>query len=439
MKFIILTLIHTSYFVQFLADLFPRLRLNEVLRLRRVCKWTEFCANNYLRLHPRSKNKISLSLNAHVGQDDDEDQGIDQGEETENHFSFPLKAFLLKDNNSTIRRPVTRFQIAVKSPPHSFKNPLISEFLEKYGHQVEELEVNVMSFPMDEYEFKFYEQLPKLRSLSVTMLKEEILKEVTDGENESVVFPKNFKALRKLEIVERKGVEGRPLHFLKLIEFCKKLEHLLLPLFHFEGRSKPEISVSQVTELQRVLNLKEHKQFKFLDISRIFQSLANSADLRLMLTILHDLTMTHEVDLINVRASLLFKIENFDVFSQIARRVISVVGLNSEYCLFNVLPNVRSSEVEFFTRQHVVYVAPPPPRPEVFPGLRKLEINTWGTKVSLEHIWNEFPSLEEVTITTSNYFPSDAVPVENPVDVVFTGDDVNRPAFLQLTSEYLEV
>lgn len=134
-----------------------------MLRIRRLCKRTQSLTDDYLRNHPRSLNQHSIKVNSpRVGESEEE--------KVKRELEPSLESFLLSDQIMCIQLPVSRFKLDFLPEEKAWQHPLIPEFLQKYGNQIKHLEIYHMTLPMDKAEFQFYEQLPNLRSLSMTSL-----------------------------------------------------------------------------------------------------------------------------------------------------------------------------------------------------------------------------------------------------------------------------
>lgn len=133
------------------------MNINELLRLRWSCSETKYLVDSYLSKHQPSRDVVVLDLHRK------------RIEATENEKRVPLEDFLQKDSESTIRMPVTHFELMLGpgwcvpdqalNTAESFENSLIGKFLEKYGNQVENLHVHKMILPMVPPELKFYSSL----------------------------------------------------------------------------------------------------------------------------------------------------------------------------------------------------------------------------------------------------------------------------------------
>lgn len=119
--------------------------------LLRVCQMTKDYAEDYLRMHPRSK-KTSIYLRCPTS--GNTDRGV------------TLDTFLEQDRLNSIPKPVNR--LIIHDSGYSFEHPLISGFLERYGNGIRHVQISRMTFAHVLLGIQFLEKLPKLKSLKVS-------------------------------------------------------------------------------------------------------------------------------------------------------------------------------------------------------------------------------------------------------------------------------
>lgn len=338
-----------------------------------------------------------------------------------------LETFLLEDKLSSIQKPVSRFKLEFKTS-HIFSYPLIQEFLRKYGNQVRQLEVSRITFPFSEAESQFYQQLPKLKSLTVRAF-DGFPGNMLDGNGTEI--PAIFAQLEKLHIPPAYNN-----FHLCAIESFKKLQHFgfteLFNIFipgHFE-------------KFADILERNEHTSFCEYDMYAHKPIVWDSQDA------LHlwRMCVMSSVKLLNVDSEILLKFEK-SLLVQIVPNILSlecsfknggILGLEGL-----IFPNVSRIKInfllEFGSNENWSCCSDSPSdrtamrirqclAPGKFPCLRTLELaistmSTFGYSWIITIITSCFPDLEELKFF--NCLPLD--------DVAFTGENGERP-LLQLKS-----
>lgn len=350
-------------------------------------------SEDYLRRHPRSSNKILFDMTL-VGH---QDQG-ECGEQS-------LEIFLQEDRESSIRKPISRFRLTWGRlvTETVLQSALFDEFLEKYGNQVAQIEVSRMSLPLGENEFKFYEKLGKLRSLTVNQVEVDVRKKITDVEFN---FPASFRELRRIKI--HNGEHSMQGYVWKLVEFCKKLEYYATPV------------CADFAMLFQVLKEKKHRNFKFYDMKHYVVGYSKFLTSKESIPELCEMSVISDVKWVNVSSRLLTTLEKTSL-EKIAPQIVSTRGFfGREDFGGAVFPYVKEIRVVLGLWEV--------PSPRVFPGLKKLQISVsvdFRTAGILCMFWSRFPNLEEVKFKGSG----------RATDAVFMGVQ-GEPPFLQLTSEF---
>lgn len=378
--------------------------------------------DDYLRMHPRSRDKLTFNfgLKKEAGE-----------EETDEDMDKALEYFLKADSHYSIRKPVSSLEI-VGTSTSLYGHPLVFDFLEKYGHQLTQVEVSVLTFPLSPSVFEFYEKLPKLISFKGRITSDGDTDEVTGTEltTESITFPRTFRNVRKLEVwTSRRSIEISPLLW-KLVEFCKRLEHFAIPKSGGSG-------TVAIQELRKILDRREHKQLRYLSTAAVCAAYDDPSSAEGMLRNLMDMAIKHDLKLLNfnfVTAShshLMFHDNQVTKLNQLKDRVVSlrcILGLDDYARL--ALPNVQGVFALLFWQSNFEFFQTMMGQ-TVLPRLRKLELVSLSAPLSLEAIWTQFPALEEISL---QFGLIDGDSTEN----IFGSMDAEEdPCFLRLTSEIL--
>lgn len=212
--------------LQFYCGILPLLDVNKVLDLRLVCKSLKLYAERYLHHNTPSERLLRINLGGEDAEEEDvdgDDYNYDPGS-TANYSS--LASFLQEDRASTIRMPVYYFSLVFKNSKVFESDPDFPEFLEKYGRQIEFLQVTYLSIPASKCEVDFYERLPRLKSLDVcSYRKEHFFSELAES------LPSTFGSLKFLRLpdfrLDDEDTMGENYKF-KLFECSKTLMTLHL-------------------------------------------------------------------------------------------------------------------------------------------------------------------------------------------------------------------
>lgn len=201
--------------------MFPScLSLNELLRLRRVCKPTRWISDDYLRSHRRSRDTVDIALSREVAR----------------VWNFHLpEAFLEEARSCYMRHPTSRFWLN-NSPPEAaesksidslFRSPAVHEFLDKYGSQVVAVHVWQMKIQLKRNEFNFYRRLPNLRKLGIYQLEQQL--DTTEALSPQI--QESFANLQYFYVQEAHPIDKQIfddfLH--NLVLFCSNLEYYIPP------------------------------------------------------------------------------------------------------------------------------------------------------------------------------------------------------------------
>lgn len=375
-----------------------------------------------------------------------------------------MSSFSREDKKIKMRMPTSYFRLIFSHTP-LLAQLQCQNFLKRYGQQIKHLEVSHMSLPLEPGEFKFYEELPNLKSLRVEELMEDRNGPEEDEEvrgNEvitSLPLPKNLKQLKTLKI-ENHQVDGpvdAPSHFWKFVESCTSLEYLRLPELQYVNEELevnastgnvlktqfkylipeyPQYIPVQVAQLRRILNMKNHTRLRYLDLAKLGGNLGVGLNKNLIQDFCH-LCTNHDLKLVNVLSSYVRKIPGISL-ETIASHILSVRSyLDFPQCdPFKgiTLPNVEEMKGIVWSDlpSHNV-VLERKLTAGLFPGLRKLEIYLFmGTGISMEGLWGKFPNLEEITF--AGYIEGVRSKSHEPIgDVMFMGGGTTSP-FRQLTS-----
>lgn len=348
-----------------------------------------------------------------------------------------LERFLIKDRGCTIRVPVTSLELQFSSTKHFTNNHLLEEFLENYRNQIVRLEIPILVLPMRRSMFQFFERLPRLKSLTVSDVVAEVDARGDDEDKDRELrFPATFRNLKKLDLQDLQTLSIPQNYLWNLIEFCTSLESLTFPFSQETGE------VDQFHKMQQVLSRKEHKNFRFYDMTC-------QSDLFLVSKFeeLRDMVCRYDLKLIDIESEFLYFCES-EQRKQLAPYVVSMQGFRGDLeSQFDgvTFPNLKAIRFGWF---------PIHPLPEgvdelwireniaipdiddlkltlthqIYPALRKLEIRSEFGTAALEMfglVWGQIPNLEEVAFQNC---PATS-------DAVFIGPDPEQPTFLELTSK----
>lgn len=392
--------------------MFPSyLTVNELLRLRRVCRGTKDIAEEYLRRHPRSCTEVSLLL---IPGDKRELRGFQS-----------VEAFLQNDRSSTIQQPTTRFSLLnsfpdkKKSVDSLFRSPQLNKVLESYATQMVHLTVWRMNLPLGRNEIQFYERLPNLRSLRILVM----VAKCEGDKSVSPSFPQPFANLRRLKI---QNFEPRDRPFATellcgLVQYCRKLEHYNPPFLTHPSPS----ALSSIVE---------NGHLKKMALGCF--SLASTPE-NARLKQLFDVLLNHNVKGTHVCTEALNSCE------QTTLQTISphIISLNMENflhtCLHGVVfPNVEKLSFFEFDYDDDSYNPQATCRlwhllfPNRFPAVKRVAIGCLdyhSRNDVMQFIWTAFPNLEEIKFL----FPSSKF-LE---DAAFIVQDGESP-ILQLKSKH---
>lgn len=385
-------------FLKINSTVLQHLRVNELLRLRRVCRWTKVISDDYLLFHPRSTKTISIALNS-----------------SEDGEYESLETFLEMDTRSSIMQPSKHLQLICsnKNIPSCpcWKKPDILNILKKYGRKITHLKVSHLTIPLKDHELKFYEQLPNLKGLSTDRL---FVSRISQIE-----FHKSFKKIEKLKI--KRCNETTSSVFWEMVKFCTNLDTLVVPSNLFFNGGNIE-DVGEKCKL-KTINLRfQEEYFKYSnateEIQRDFCEISVEDDLKWE----------------NVPASM------FDHFMQstlqvIAPQIVSIKRLAGFECIQETLfPCVEKVHIEspfnHYVEQNMLtkFLTA-----KSFPALKKLKISLRSGRFDssddydLAYIWSQVPNLEEIDFTGSHD--------RDPTDNIFIGAGSVERNFLQLTSK----
>lgn len=396
--------------LQFDLGVFPCLRLKDLLRLRRVCKFTKGLSEDYLRKHPDSSNCIQIFNEKDAGD------------------TRSLESFLLQDGANSIRKPTRTLKLFFSKDQKIFGHPGLPEFLEKYGSQIESLHVSYLSIPMGEDEWRFYEGLPKLKSL---MFEFHVAPDLAS--DAVIAFPGTFKNLTTFKVLGS-GQADISKFYWTLVDHCTNLETI-----DFDGTlySGPH----HLKELLRILEQKAHKNLKFCMIWLYFY--IEFADPSTSNSQLLPLCEKYKLKFTG------FHVNKLSAFEKSRRQVISEAistllwrpGENCELSEDTPLPNVekiymcmKSKFLPLINKgsgQFVDAAAGENLRrslsPVIFPNLKKLEVglcDRLSDPSVMTHMWGWLPNLEEIVFGSTKCLKN----------VFFLGFKKELP-FLLLTSK----
>lgn len=344
-----------------------------------------------------------------------------------------IETLLCRDNSSSIKLPITRFRLIFRSVD-IYCDPRVIEFVQRYGQQVEHLEISHVTLPLSEREQEFYEKLRKLRSLTVFHAHEvECLMDKA--------FPGIFKNLKSLKIVKMTWLNlPESNHLCRMLEYCKNLEFFGFPAYH--GMELEEFLIL-FKKVRQILEHDERPRGVTYDLKELRSKFYQE--------ILSEVMVNPYSKLQNVYPGVLLSC-NHEVLQATALQVVSLQALSvskfvgdpamgaHDPCI--PLPNIQEIQVSFtqtegLGRNAEVVVAVSPElhlmeirrRLSIFPALKKLEVllpRGFGDPGLLSLMWDCFTNLEEVTFTNNCEIK----------DVAFIGINGERP-FLNLTSEDL--
>lgn len=374
--------------------------LDELLRVRQVCKTLKGSVDAYLRIAAKIPKRVVINLD-----------------------EFPLEDFLEGSNNS-LEGAASRFKILFTSSRIFRIYPSVQHFLAQFGNPIVEMEVSVVGLPMAEYEVSFYRKLPNLRNLTVNKIKEGSFDQV---ELEELKFPENFKKLKCLRIVNFFGMDGMGSTFLKLFEFCTKLQHFQIPnVFDPRRLRTEELRYQRVRQLQQILGKKEHKMLKFLQLASYegdrdwdMGSIQNFNFTRY----LAKMCLDNDLKLVRMSAAFISRIPAAHL-ELIAPQVNSIAEINSNSDFRGItFPNVEEVyKLDWSSKSATISETL---FPGIFPALKRLCIvNRCGVNIpSMTYLWESFPNLEELEIFQAQ-------------DEMFLSDKEGSTAFLKLTSKF---
>lgn len=363
-------------------------------------------ADEYLRKNPNSVKTVSINM-----------PPLFSGFGSEN-----IKDYLDKDAASSIKMPTTHFKIMFDST-ESFKSPLIQKFLQQYGNQIEHLHIAGMNIPMGSSEFDFYVRIPNLKSLQVDS--------VTVTNPECVIFPSSFNKLKCLKVIHvRENSNG----IWKLFEACTGLERYRLPRYTEERYTQnPNYYGKQFDQMKNILRMGKHAKFTYLDAS--------------LLNTTGNHHVQNGVSLCDLVRSFSLKLENFywmklskkEDVERITQHVVSFEGFlyqeefqQLEYANLEKITEFQwSDDPDKLTNLTRMF------QPKNLPALKILEISLLEGGASLEYIWSNFPTLEEVTLLYCSFLGLGGFVQPGDGDTAFLGSNLESPAFLNLTSKLL--
>lgn len=414
-----LTKVGIFFALQFECNLFPLLRVNDLLRVRRTCKWAKAIIEDYLGVHPCSQNEFSIDLD-------------------EPRHKNALETILRQDNQSTIRKPLYRFNFHYKSV-EALSDPRLAEILEEYASQIVYLKVSRMSIPMGSHELEFYAQLPRLENLTVQSIMEGEKQYNGSEEANHVVFPETFKTMKSLGFMFWEGATPPENDFFeRLIEFCTQLESFRYP-FSFQFTHDPNDHFDKLLE---IFNKGEHKNFKSYDLGGLYGSMRalifSSYDygrrgylqtVFMETPALQELSLKYRIKWLNVEAKYLTSATGHflgDIASQVFSLTITTNcdNFNSS----NSFPNVTKLEIKIkMGRNRNPKWMQEQITPEVFPNLRKMKLleSSAAYPLRLDVMWSNFLNLEELELD-----------IPSAGDSIFLDkqEESGQPSFLQLTS-----
>lgn len=410
--------------------MFPCLGVNDVLRFRATCKTAKTLSEDYLRRHPRSQSKVRIIFHP-------------EGERVylRSADEWALNAFLSEDASSSIRIPtgLFEFQSRFYQSFNIFGHSRLPDFLEKYGNQIKYLTVPSLQIPMGYEEWEFYKKVPKLKGLTVQMLK--IVPELIP-EPENVTFPEIFKQLEILEIPRTATPNSGLLWKWKLVEQCTKLKtiswHLQLP-----------------GEFEKMRELLEHGKLKklqccYIDFVSGFGEYQIAEVAVPWIPGLCELVKKYQLKLLNANSKYLSKFA-ITQMEQIAPHISSIkwapLSEPYEFLTVGVFENVEKIRIASFAIDELPRMSNKTGRaitrasgaqcerlrrslsPAIFPNLKKFEFDIDmyrgrnDTNLVLALMWGWLPNLEEVIFKNSGGLSN----------VAFLGVKQDRP-FLLLTS-----
>lgn len=395
---------------------FQFLRANELLRIRRACHWSKFLVDDYHRPlgPPFGSKKIRLILPSTTN------EVIQPGWQS-------LASFLEEDNTNSLGKLCLRFKLDWNMDLNEkvFENPLIKDFIDRYGSQIDHLSVRKMFVPPGQHELEFYSKLPKLKSLSVLQA---CLN--TDNLNE-YAFPECFGKISKLKVafIREKAPEGgvAPASFggighdvfqWRLLAFCKSLRHYEAAYFTqltLLGLIMLDTRLSRLQYYSSKNGNGIHPNDSWSEDELPFPIESNLKWANVPLYYLSSLSLTSR---------------NF-----VAPRIVSVGGFRGSETFDDgfVLPNVESMRLNGGmlgeNDSHARLIGQL--SHEMLPMLKRVQIHNWenstnaGASRMLSMLWSRLPNLEEVKFKKCS--------IE---DIAFIGEG-GEPPFLQLTGNII--
>lgn len=343
-----------------------------------------------------------------------------------------LMTFLEKNSKSVINKPCSRLVLNLSgwecNTGHNFCSQHLKRFAGLYGEQLTHMEVSVLALPMrDVSERTFYEQLSKLKSLTVGTL------HILDTkEGEEICFPESFKRLTRLKLrvknFKNSVSYGRNL-FGKLIKYCVNLEYISCPLpevWDCEYDSNEHTALLDI--LLYVLEKSIHKKLRILDLQGHVPMCQDCVPTENFAPFVMEIATIHNIKLANVNAKTFCR----DQLMALAPYIVSIeIPFPSEDHYNIEFPNVKkmgNREADYRDDKLALEGFQENITPKLFPRLRKLVFEeTFGGMTKFSSIlWNNFPDLEEVVVGSPHCKLEDAT---------FLGLNPEKPAFLNLTSE----
>lgn len=383
----------------------PCLNVNDLLRLRGVCKDTRALSEDYLRRHPRSHGKIHIIR--------PEQQRYKKPEMS--NQPLPLWIFQGKDEACSIRIPTDHLELTFVEPCKIYENIFFPKFLDKYGSQIQRVTVSSLQIPMGEKEWDFFAKLVNLKRLVVGNFS-------IDSEKTSLppppgcntFLPASFKKLKSFEISRNTSlatVKNCEMYW-RLIEQCTDLE--TIPWFPQD----PE----QFRKLWQILKRGTHRKLKHCCVKSVSNNYwENAVDARI--SELCVMCINFKLKLVNANSDFLLGFERTQLLEVVAPQVSTIDWCFQDAYEFNghvSLPNVEQIHL-FFRPNDFVRLNTKSGKLRnsrlatalrnslsqmIFPSLRKLEISAIvctneSNNTVLALVWRWLPNLEEVVFSDS--------------------------------------
>lgn len=382
------------------------LRINDILRFRRVCHWTKVISDEYLRQHPTSTEVLTIAENN-------------------------LTQFLQRNKASSIRKPVCRLRFYMSGGKSwNFKGHSLEELTGQYGEQITHLELSTMFLPMSLKEKDFYGQFPNLKSLTVENICRNSAGIDTCSESCSLTpFPDNFKNLKRLKI-RRKDYYCNSNLLCQLIEHCVNLNYIACPmptLPHETCEFDDDQHVRLLEKLKGIFEKGVHKNLKVLDFQGHVVLGHEQRPNPKLAPLVCDMAAKLNIKFLHLNLKG-FKEHHLKIIAPLILSM-EIPALKGKY--FEVeFPNVRAMGIRdgAFWRDDVpLEVVQAKLTQHIFPSLRKLVYEEIADREQfLSVLWNNLPALEEVVISNCWY---------SLEDKLFLGPIPDQPSFLKLTSK----